>query len=246
MCFVLPQHLDLLRQEPAVCFSRCKLSRAFEGGPRVLPPSESAQDRSRGPRATGDSSSRSGAIASIIASAGPGPSTSATAMARLSATTGVGMSGEQVIVESDDLGPVGRFERVGGAVHGLDPGLELEGTRSATADAGAHDRMPLLDHRAVPPRPVLIAQEHEVALDRAGRHSRLAEQHQREQPRRLGLVGHQLDERTSEPDRLGSAAKPVPDCRARCCRSGTGPTGPTRAETAGPRRPAPDRGSSRP
>jgi hypothetical protein len=74
-----------------------------------------------------------------------------------------------VVVERDDLGPVGRFERAGGAVHGLDRGLQLEGTWLAAADAGAHDRVPLLDHRAVPPGPVLLAQQHHGTLDRAGR-----------------------------------------------------------------------------
>ena len=83
---------------------------------------------------------------------------------------GCGHDREQVIVESDDLGPVGGFERVGVAVHGLDRGLELEGTRLVAADTGAHDRMSLFDHRAVPLGPVLIAQEHEGSLGRAGRH----------------------------------------------------------------------------
>src|SRR2546430_12220857 len=33
--------------------------------------------------------------------------------------------------------------------------------------------------------------------------SRVVQQHHRQQPVRLGLVGHQLDERASEPQRLG-------------------------------------------
>ena len=122
---------------------------------------------------------------------------------------GRGHDREQVVVEGDDLAASRslRTSRRRSARPGS-PAWSWYGPGPAAADAGAHDRLSLVDHRAVPPRPVLIAQEHEVALDRAGRHPRLAEQHQRQQPRRLGLVGHQLDERTSEPDRLAPQRGP--------------------------------------
>ena len=108
-----------------------------------------------------------------------------------------------MVVQRDDLGPVGCVERIGGAVHRLDRGLDLEGARPAATDAGADDRMPFLDHHAIPPGPVLIAQQDQAPVVRAGGCPRLAQQHQRQQARRLRLVGHQLDERASEPDRLG-------------------------------------------
>jgi hypothetical protein len=44
--FVLGQDLDLFREEPAARFCHGKVGGAFERGARVLPPSESAQDRS--------------------------------------------------------------------------------------------------------------------------------------------------------------------------------------------------------
>ena len=82
---------------------------------------------------------------------------------------GCGHDREQVVVEGDDLGPVGCLERAGVAVHGLDRGLELEGTWLAAADTGAHDRMSFFDHRAVPHSPVLVAQEHKGTSGCAGR-----------------------------------------------------------------------------
>src|SRR5207244_3454336 len=57
-----------------------------------------------------------------------------------------------------DLGPVDCFKRVGAAVHGLDRGLGLAGARLVAAKTGAHDRMSLFDHRAIPLGPVLITQ----------------------------------------------------------------------------------------
>jgi hypothetical protein len=48
--------------------------------------------------------------------------------------------------------------------------------------------------------PVLITQKHKAPLVDSGRRAGLAQQHQCEQPRRLRLVGHQLNQITGEPD----------------------------------------------
>jgi hypothetical protein len=48
VCLVLLQHVDLLRKEPTVRFSRCKLTRAFERNPRFLPQFEATQHRAPG------------------------------------------------------------------------------------------------------------------------------------------------------------------------------------------------------
>ena len=53
-----------------------------------------------------------------------------------------GQEREQVIVQGDDLRPVSGFERPGLAVHGLDGGLELEGSCLVAADTGPYDRVP--------------------------------------------------------------------------------------------------------
>ncbi len=63
----------------------------------------------------------------------------------------------------------------------------------------------LVDLGAVPGRPVLLLERDEVAIGPRARHqARIVEQHQREQPDRLRLLGHQLDDEPSEPDRLGA------------------------------------------
>src|SRR5919201_950629 len=45
---------------------------------------------------------------------------------------------KQLIVEGDDLAPVGGLDRLRGGVNGLDRGLQLVGPRSSAADTRAH------------------------------------------------------------------------------------------------------------
>src|SRR2546423_512484 len=59
----------------------------------------------------------------------------------------------------------------------------------------------LVDLRAVPERAILLLEQHELG-PRAGVAARVLEQHLREQPERLGLVGHEPREQPPEPDRL--------------------------------------------
>nr|QPG01998.1 hypothetical protein WM98B_00145 [Acinetobacter nosocomialis] len=59
------------------------------------------------------------------------------------------------------------------------------------------------DQRPVPPRTVLLVEEHQIALrGRARIAARLLQQHQRKQPDGLRF-GEQLGEQTAKPDRLG-------------------------------------------
>ena len=113
--------------------------------------------------------------------------------------------GQQLVVQRQDLGPVGggRDGRV--AVHGVDRGLDLVRARLAAAQALPDEGLALGDQRAVPARPVLVGEQHQRAVrGRAGRPPRLGEQHQREQPEHLGLVRHELGQQPPEPDRLGA------------------------------------------
>jgi len=52
---------------------------------------------------------------------------------------------------------------------------------------------------------VLLAQQDKLALGEAGLPAGVVEEHQREQPVQLGLIGHQLRKRTSESSRLVGA-----------------------------------------
>ncbi len=63
--------------------------------------------------------------------------------------------------------------------------------------------VPSCDQLAVPAGPVLLGQRDErAALGRACRPARLGQEHEREEPRRLRLVGQQLVEQAAETDGL--------------------------------------------
>ena len=97
-------------------------------------------------------------------------------------------------------------------MHGLDRGLDLVRARQAAAQAAAHEGAAFGDERGVPTRAVLRGQRHERAVGVGPRvPARRGEQHEREQAHRLGLVRHELDEQSAEPDRL--AAEVVADER---------------------------------
>jgi len=67
----------------------------------------------------------------------------------------------------------------------------------------AVERRPsVLDLLGVPQRPVLIAQQHDVAVAEPGPAAGVVQQHQCEQPMHLGLVGHQLGDRSPQPQRF--------------------------------------------
>jgi hypothetical protein len=99
---------------------------------------------------------------------------------------------QQLVVEAQDLVPVGRGRDGRVTVDGADRGLDLVGAGLTAAQALPDQGLALGDQRAVPARPVLVGEQHQPAVrGRAGRPARLGEQHQREQPGHLGLVRHE-------------------------------------------------------
>ena len=134
-----------------------------------------------------------------MSSAACGPWSSAIATARLRATTGVGVVREQLVVERDDLRPVGR--RVG--VDGVDRGLQLVRAGLVAAQQAADERVALRDLGARPRAhgPGRRAARAHPPL-RARGAAGVGQQQQREQAEHLGLVGHQLGQQAREPDRL--------------------------------------------
>lgn len=86
----------------------------------------------------------------------------------------------EVIVQCDDLSPVGGVGRCCVGVHRRDRRLDLERARRVAAQAGAHQLVALHDEGSVPQRPILIGESHERAIrSDASRPARVAEQHQR-------------------------------------------------------------------
>ena len=123
----------------------------------------------------------------------------------MSATTGVGAICQQLVVELEDLAPVGVLRRRGVAVHGVDRGLDLVRAGLVAAQAGSHQGLALVDQRRGPTGCGPGRQQHHRPVGRGpGRPTRLGEQQQGEQPDGLGLVGHQLGEQAGEADRLGA------------------------------------------
>ena len=65
--------------------------------------------------------------------------------------------------------------------------------------------MTLEDQRRIPRPAVLLVQRHQLATSDtlAGRGVRVCEEHQRQQPGHLALIGEERAHQASEPDRLG-------------------------------------------
>ena len=116
----------------------------------------------------------------------------ATATARFSSTTADGTISAQLAVQQGDLRPVGLGGLGGFRVAGRDSGLQLVGTRRCRRSAASSRLMPSAISADVPAGPVLLLQADEVAVVvEPGGAPRVLEQHEREQPGCLGLVGHQ-------------------------------------------------------
>ena len=129
-------------------------------------------------------------------------------MARLSATTGVGVTVYTLVVELDDLGPV-RFRGTGRiCVDGVDGGEELVGSGTVPAQAGSDDGVAFGDQLGVPSGAVLVRQWHERSAGDPRGTTGVGQGHQREQALHLGLVRHQRCKDPCEPDRLGAQIDP--------------------------------------
>ena len=80
--------------------------------------------------------------------------------------------------------------------------LQHVGAAPAQRKRAVERRAPRLDLPAVPQRPVLLGEQHQLAAAHARRAARVVQEHQRQQPTDLRLVGHQLVQRASQADRL--------------------------------------------
>src|SRR5207244_6659534 len=97
---------------------------------------------------------------------------------------------EQLVVQGDDLRPVGLLECRGVRMHGVDRGLELVRTRLVAAKALADDRLTLLDQGAIPSSAVLRAEQHEGAVgSRSRRATGLGQEQEASRPATSGSSG---------------------------------------------------------
>ena len=88
-------------------------------------------------------------------------------------------------------------------MRGGDRGLELVRPGPAQADRALEHPEALVDAGPVPERAVLVVEEHELPVRAdARRAAGVLEEHEREQPEHLGLVGHEHGEELPETDRL--------------------------------------------
>src|SRR5450755_3620388 len=116
-----------------------------------------------------------------------------------------GVEADELVVEGDDLRPVGVTYVAGGGVHGADRCEDLVATRSHPGgQALAHQPVTLGDQRGVPGPTVLLDEGDQFAARRnPGGAAGLGEEHQRQQPGHLTVLRHERTDQASEPDRLG-------------------------------------------
>ena len=110
----------------------------------------------------------------------------------------------ELVVERDDLCPVGRRRGGGVGVDGGDGGVDLIRAGLVASKTCPHQLMPFGDEVAVPQVAVLVGEsDHRAVRVGAGGSAGVGEQHEGEQAGRFGFVGHQLDEDAAESDGLG-------------------------------------------
>src|ERR1022692_714428 len=116
-----------------------------------------------------------------------------------------GVEADELVVEGDDLRPVGVTYVAGGGVHGADRGEDLVATRSHPGgQALAHQPVTLGDQRGVPGPTVLLVEGDQFAARRnPGGAAGPREEQQRQQPGHLTVPRHEGTDQASEPDRLG-------------------------------------------
>ena len=131
-----------------------------------------------------------GSSSASAASPACGPSASPTATARLSRTTGLSVSRDELVVPLDDLHPVGLVGGLRVGVQRRDRRLRLVLAEPVAGQRGLQHRHALGDQVAPPQPAVLLGQRHEAAVGAGpGGASRVVEQEQREQPGDLRVVG---------------------------------------------------------
>src|SRR5712691_3427247 len=112
---------------------------------------------------------------------------------------------KQLVVQGDDLRPVGLFECGSVRVHGVDGGLQLVRAGLVAAEAATDDRLSFLDQGAIPTATVLLAEQRKAAVRANARCAAgLAQEQQRQQAGYLRLVGQKGREDPRQADRLGA------------------------------------------
>ncbi len=116
---------------------------------------------------------------------------------------------QQLVIQRQDLPPVGVRRGRCVAVHGVDRRLDLVWAGLVTAQASLDDGLPFGDQDRIPPAAVLIGQQHQRTLGGgASGPPRLDQQHQRQQTHDLGLIGHEPGQQPSQPDGLRAQVLP--------------------------------------
>ena len=83
------------------------------------------------------------------------------------------------------------------------------GPGAPAAQRHVDELAPLGDPRAVPARPVLVLEQHQLAVVADPRvAARVVQEHQRQQPGRLRRVGEERDHDPGQADRLGAQLAP--------------------------------------
>ena len=83
--------------------------------------------------------------------------------------------------------------------------MQLVWTGLVASETPADDLLALVDGGAIPPRAVLLGKQHQRAVvSNARRAARFSEEHQRQQARDLGFIGHQQSQRARQANRLGA------------------------------------------
>src|ERR1700730_4116434 len=124
----------------------------------------------------------------------------------------------ELVVELKNLPPVSVRCGRGIRMNRVDRSLDLIRTRLVAPETLTDHRFALGDQPAIPQTPVLGREEKESTSRRGASGSPgREEQHQPEQADDLGLIGHQLDEHTAEPDGLCTELiSDVPLASGRC------------------------------
>ncbi|OIJ90076.1 hypothetical protein BIV25_32790 [Streptomyces sp. MUSC 14] len=115
----------------------------------------------------------------------------------------VGRDSLQDQIQGVHLRPVGFLGGARVGVRGGDRGLELVRAQVQCGQRRLHQVQALIDQRAVPPLAVLFGQRYQVAgRCRPCLAAGVSEQHQREQPGHLAVLGQLRVHRPGQPDRL--------------------------------------------
>ena len=122
------------------------------------------------------------------------------------------------VVQRDHSAPVGVIERWCRDVESVDRGLQLIRPRRSVAVGPAEYCEAPLDLLRVPERSILIAEHDGRPGDICACPApRVDQQYEREQPGDLGIIGHQFDEQSGEPDGLVAQISPD-EAGVRCAR----------------------------